>query len=1741
MSGGLGMTGRAVDAPELTGLVIEEVLGRGAATTVFRVRHGESQYALKQARHVTDAGSLITFRREAALLAGVDHPGVLRPCAVGLYEGHPALVTELIGGQTLADVLADGPLPEKRVLALAVELAGALAAAHRTGLVHRDLKPQNIMLPPAGPATLIDFGLAAADGGESADAVGTFRYTAPEQAGMLRRPVDGRSDLYSLGVVLFECLAGRPPFDAADVGELLRLHAVAAPPDLSALRPDASGELVAVIHRLLAKDPDDRFPDARELLLALRRCGGQRGGDGGAAEVPAAELPLVGRDAELAALTAHWAAAAGGAGAMVLVHGPTGAGRTRLAAALAEAVTDAGAVALRARNAPEPEAPLAALRAALERYADGVRRLSGPERDAARDRLRAAAAPAGAALVRTASPALADLLGDGTDAAGQGRDEQFAAALATFLTELARGCGGLLLELDDAHHLDAPTLRVLTAIADSIADVPLLVVLTAPDGADLSALRAACGAALDATVPVPPLAECAVAALVASRLPGASAPTELTSHIAARSGGLPFAAVEYLRDLVDGGLLVPHWGTWQLASEGLDALPAGGGCELIVARLDGLTAGQRAVLAVAAVLGNRFRLDLVAATGHLPPDQVAAAIGAAAARRLVNGGAAGRYTFVHPGVREALLAELPADDTRRLHRWAGEALEALAPAERELGHAYAVARHHAAAGAESGAEAQYRSAVAAGTQALADQAPADAAGYLEAAVAAATELGQPVPTAVAHALARAYLRTGRFAEARDGLHRAIAAEPDPGARAELWATLAELEHTSWADAPSVEAATRALAELGHPVPRRTLPLVLSALGAAVAGALVRRTGIGAGTVTGQRREDFHRRAELLDAAAYGSTIGLRMIRAALYGMRSLYLVNRLGPGVAYARAYGMLGFFCALAGLRPISRRCFARAGDAAAAAGDPAVMAYISWMLGTATHLSGGDDGSSWERSIHRDSRWLAPAQFLTGYGWMGIRQLLRGYAGVADTVHQRGLALLPPGTTHLTADFFSLLGAMTPALQGRHGDAAEALTAVRNAVAHGASVSQRANIAVANLFLALEQGELGEPFDNAVAEFEQLRLTRKEMFVFHHWFFVFRASGRLAQVRTATDADRPARLAAARVAVRELKSIARTPLIKASHDAARAALLEQSGRPEAAIAAAYRAEARWWSLDAPLLDFDLARIRARAMRRLGRVTESERQAEVAAHLAETHGWEHRIRQVRAEFGVDRSRSAERYGHSGTRIADPQRNRRLEALQQVSVAAATVLDPDQLARVALDETLRILGGERALLFMRDEDTGRLRRFAGRDAEGADLDTVTDYGSTLIHRVQDTGEAVVVTGTDQGAALGSRSVVAHGLRSIIVAPVLLGGRLTGVVYLDSRLARGVFTEDDVEVLTAIVSHVAVALETARAAQLDVAVRTARHQQELAELLRTSLAELNSLHQPRQVLDRLFTTLAENAAATGGMLLLPDPLDGILTVADVYGDTDADHLGGRHEGFDVADAPEAGRVPAPLSGVLNPTDAALVVPLVARDRLAGVVILTAAAFDDSQRDVSAALASQGVSAYDNAQLFSQVQELAITDGLTGIANRRHFHDLAGSLVEVARRGKRQLAAVMLDIDHFKHVNDAYGHGAGDDVITEVVRRVAAGIRSSDVLGRYGGEEFAVVLPDHAGADLEVVERMRAAVEATPVRTRVGPVAVTISVGLARLTAADDGLDALLARADHALYRAKEGGRNRVALD
>jgi diguanylate cyclase (GGDEF)-like protein len=214
---------------------------------------------------------------------------------------------------------------------------------------------------------------------------------------------------------------------------------------------------------------------------------------------------------------------------------------------------------------------------------------------------------------------------------------------------------------------------------------------------------------------------------------------------------------------------------------------------------------------------------------------------------------------------------------------------------------------------------------------------------------------------------------------------------------------------------------------------------------------------------------------------------------------------------------------------------------------------------------------------------------------------------------------------------------------------------------------------------------------------------------------------------------------------------------------------------------------------------------------------------------------------------------------------------------------------------------------------------------------------------------------------------------------------------------------------------------------------------------------------------------------------------------------------------------------------------------LVVPLMARGDVVGLVALEGSGYDLERARLAVSFTQPAVIAVENARLFDEVQRLATLDGLTGTYNRRHFMDLANLQIESARRFAQPLAAMMLDIDDFKRVNDSHGHAIGDQVLRIVAERVRRSLRAVDILGRTGGEEFAIVLP---GASQEaavgiLAERIRKAVGGEPIPTDAGPVLVTISVGVASAGIGCEDLQSLLKAADAALYEAKQGGRNRVA--
>ncbi len=256
---------------------LDRLLGQGGFAWVFagRRRGTDEPVAVKvlKPRYAGDPQFESRFRNEFKVASELKHSHVIRIYEVGLdggitYFGMP-LYPESLG--TILE--RRGPLTEEQVLPIAIDMADALAFAHDAGIVHRDIKVDNILIDEDGSAVLADFGIARAVSGYTSATgvnmtIGTPHYVSPEQA--QGRPLDGRSDLYALGVTLYKAVTGELPFKSTDWFELARMHVEDPPPPPSEKQDGISRRLERVILRCLAKHPDDRYASATELLEDLR-------------------------------------------------------------------------------------------------------------------------------------------------------------------------------------------------------------------------------------------------------------------------------------------------------------------------------------------------------------------------------------------------------------------------------------------------------------------------------------------------------------------------------------------------------------------------------------------------------------------------------------------------------------------------------------------------------------------------------------------------------------------------------------------------------------------------------------------------------------------------------------------------------------------------------------------------------------------------------------------------------------------------------------------------------------------------------------------------------------------------------------------------------------------------------------------------------------------------------------------------------------------------------------------------------------------------------------------------------------------------------------------------------------------------------------------------------------------------------------------------------------------------------
>ena len=268
---------------------IESLIGIGGMGEVYLARDlqlgRKAALKLLPERLTADETQLSRFKSEARSASALNHPNILTVYEIGSDGKRQFIATEFIEGVTLRTWLADGRMNLRAALEIAVQVASALTAAHETGVVHRDVKPENIMLRPDGYAKVLDFGIAklAEEGSAPEDhelattallqtrpglILGTVRYMSPEQA--RGQKVDARSDIWSLGVVLYEMVAGIPPFLGETPSDCIASILTKEPPPFSGVLPNVLLKLEAILQKALRKDRDERYQTTKKMLADLR-------------------------------------------------------------------------------------------------------------------------------------------------------------------------------------------------------------------------------------------------------------------------------------------------------------------------------------------------------------------------------------------------------------------------------------------------------------------------------------------------------------------------------------------------------------------------------------------------------------------------------------------------------------------------------------------------------------------------------------------------------------------------------------------------------------------------------------------------------------------------------------------------------------------------------------------------------------------------------------------------------------------------------------------------------------------------------------------------------------------------------------------------------------------------------------------------------------------------------------------------------------------------------------------------------------------------------------------------------------------------------------------------------------------------------------------------------------------------------------------------------------------------------
>ncbi len=1763
-------------------------LGEGGMGVVFLVEDTTTsrQVALKVLSKIAGdpQEALLRFKQEFRTMTRLRHPNTVEVYDYGqLSDGTPFFTMEVVPGHGLDERL---PISPDEFRSVALQLVRALGYIHRQGLVHCDIKPENIRLTPDGVVKLMDFGLMVDAGTSGGTIRGTIAYMAPEVA--RRGKIDARADLYSLGALAFHLLAGVAPFPGEDPVSVLRAHLEADAPPLRNLVPGIPADLEDIVARLLEKDPRSRFQSAGELLTAL--------GDTTSEEDAALLLgsPLVGRTTELERLSGHLNALLEGRGGEIWLVGDLGIGKTRLLEEFRFRVQLAE-VPIMVGRAVENGAPYGP-------FLDVLRGLIPMVSDEVVSRHRGL-------LAR-----LLPELDDGGPVLHLEPNQEQHRLRAAFGDLMAEACTkGLVLALDDWHMADDMSRKLLSYLLRNLAGKPLLVVAATrsqePDSEALS-------------MPLSVLQEPDVLEMVKAMLGGADVAEDFLSSFARLTGGSPLYIESSLRHLRENGIIASEGGRW-VAKTTLTAKHLPGSIkDLLRQQVGRLSEIGLAVARAAALLGRPCSLPLLARATDLSEETLFEALEELRSAGVL-GAEDGRVSFLQNQLAEVIRDDLPDAIAIDLHTRIAYALEAQGieglAGKNELARHFLRSHDSRKAATAALAAGQANLQLYALTEATeflqaglpllpADDRRArmhylqglstlaryrsnldDAFERYQSALAIAQELGE------GHIEANALTSIGIIHQIRNEndlalefLQKAEAVASRIGDERERLRCLQTMARVYYKKADPLKAISyceQALDLADKAGGRVDGSGPLAFLGLMYVSSDV--PGLDATTRILRGIEYLERAVQL--RRGIGDKVGLNDSLNLLGNAKGLFLGeyqearNIFEENLSIAKEIGAKNDeICAylnlaiqsheLGDLKAVEMQAAKAHNEAVATKSQDYEL--ISEVLRSVAVAYSGHPAEA-ER-IH--GRVIEELQKLPAAGrtvieitvlpYVAERQLFSGQVLRALASAQEAWRLtLETGVREYEQRILTLLGEAFSRL-GEYDSAKEQFD---KALELGITVGAPGTIARAQAglsYLAFKTGKLEE----AARLAEESHTGASTIGAAHLAADVAFLRGRIALVTT----ERAIAAGAFDEVLRRGEEVG-CPHLQALGLYGLARLGNRSDQAYKHLKGAQDSltgqlkglsqedsddylslEERWRIHKGDLSSEELPNLDSQDSGRVSGLRFGQLERKYLELLEEG-------RKFRGELDeVSLARE------------------RLERLLTFTVETNRETDLNRLLEGIMNLVGSMVGADRGFLLLKEADALVPKSTYNIDPRDR-RPTTWKFSESVAEKVYQTGEPVFIDDVLEAESFqNAQSIVDLNVRTVLCVPLRAVSRgdakqgnasqdrTIGVIYLDRQSVSNAFMRRDLVLVEALAAQACQAIENARL-HTD-----SEDQRSKLEKLNALIREVSTSLDLPKVLDMVIRRTLEHTRAARAFIFLKDQ-DGHLTcrlaMDERFGDITEEQAAistsitrqvletGQSvclldtQNSDVFQAQKsildlelrtvmcvAFRMPRAKQGNKRREDKRQKPDLEyrePREEYHGVLYVDSKvvvnAFSERDLHLLESIASHASLAIYNAQLY----ERATVDALTGLYFRSFFER---RLLEEVGRAKRiggQISVLLADIDHFKKFNDTYGHSTGDEVLRLVAQTIRRSIREDDIAARFGGEEMLVLMPDTPidGA-MVLAERLREAVATAYLEGPGGEeLRVTISIGVATL-GPDEEPHEMMEHSDQAMYLSKKAGRNLV---